>query len=136
MLLVAVVLAVSGCGGGGPPPPDAQLNVEEVATWYTRYRAKHNRRPPPNEAAFVAFINKTLKEEQGITEGMREDFLISPRDGKKFVINYGKPMSTNADKNIVVYEQEGYDGKKWFATEQGNSQEVDDAQLKQLLAAK
>jgi hypothetical protein len=130
-------MVVSGCSGGGAPPPDAQLNVEDVATWYTRYRAKApNRQPPPNEAAFVAFINKTLKEEQGITEGMREDFLISPRDGKKFVVNYGKPISTNADKNIVVYEQEGYDGKKWIATEQGYSREVDDAELQQLLTGK
>jgi hypothetical protein len=134
-LLVAALMVIAGCGGGAPPP-SAQLNVEEIATWYNMYRAKHNRQPPPNEEAFVAFINKTMKEDQGITEGMREDFLISPRDGKKFVVNYGKPMSTNPDKNIVVYEQEGAGGKKWFATEMGYGQEVDDDQLKQLLAAK
>jgi hypothetical protein len=129
-------MVVSGCGGGSAPPPDALLNVEEIATWYQRYQAKHNRQPPPNEAAFVAFINKTLKEEQGITEGMREDFLISPRDGKKFIVHYGKPMSTNPDKNIVVREQDGYEGKKWIATGMGAGREVDDAELQQLLAGK
>ncbi|MEX2140748.1 MAG: hypothetical protein WD894_15910 [Pirellulales bacterium] len=134
MLLVAAVFVVSGCSGGGAPPPDAQLNVEEVATWYTIYRAKHNnRQTPPNEEAFVAFIKKTMKE-NGVD--MRADFLVSPRDGKKFVVNYGKPMSDSQERNIVVYEQEGYDGKKWMAPEVGYAREVDDAELQQLLAVK
>jgi hypothetical protein len=136
LLLVAVFVA-QGCSGGGPPPPAAQRNVEEVATWYNMYRSSSpGRTPPPSEEAFVAFINKTMKEKQGITEGMRSDFLVSPRDGKKFNIRYGKPQSSSADKNIVVWEQDGHDGKKWYATEQGYGLEVDDATLQQLLAQK
>ncbi len=82
----------------------------------------------------MAFIKKTMKDEQHIE--MEDDFLVSPRDGKKFVVRYGKPMSENADKNIVVYEQDGYNGKKWLAVEMGYGREVDDAELQQLLAAK
>jgi hypothetical protein len=133
-LVVALLIsAQTGCGNG-PPPPNAQLNVEEVATWYQLYRARNNRKPPPNEQAFVAFIKKTMKDEQHIE--MEDDFLVSPRDGKKFVVRYGKPMSENADRNIVVYEQDGYNGKKWIAVEMGYGREVDDAELQQLLAAK
>jgi hypothetical protein len=133
LLVVALIVAPGCSGGGGAPPPDAQLNVEEVATWYQLYRARHNRQPPPNEEAFVAFIKKTMTE-QGIE--MREDFLTSPRDGKKFVVRYGKPMSESPERNIVVHEQEGYAGKKWIAPEMGYGREVDDAELQQLLAIK
>lgn len=84
----------------------------------------------------MVFVNKTMKEEQGITEGMRENFLISPRDQKKFVVVYGKPRTSDSSKSIVVYEQEGYAGKKWMAAEMGSGKEVTDEELKQVLAGK
>jgi hypothetical protein len=135
VLLFVVAMAISGCGGAPPPPPNAQLHVEEIASWYQKYQALNGRQPPPDEATFVAFINKMMKE-QGVAEGMRQDYLVSPRDGKKFVVRYGKPMSTDPTRNIVVYEQEGQDGKKWMANAAGVGREVDDAELKQLVGGK
>jgi hypothetical protein len=132
--VLAVAAFVAGCSGRGAPPPNVQLNIEQIAYWYQLYRSRHNRQPPPNEEAFVSFIKKTMTEEQNIP--MHDDFLVSPRDGKKYTIRYGKPMSDNPERNIIAYEQEGGDGKKWLVVEMGYGKEVEDAELQQLLAGK
>ncbi len=135
-LSLAFVVIAPGCGtGGGPPPPGGQLQVETVAKWYQLYRASNGNKTPPNEQAFVAFITSKLKE-RGDTVPDLEGLLKSPRDGQKYVINYGKPTSPKAEKNVAVYESEGYNGKKWLAFESAWSQEVDDTELQRLLAGK
>jgi hypothetical protein len=134
LMLAGVFVAAVGCSGGGPPPPGAQLKVEDASYWYQKYQAKNNRQPPPSEDAFVKFIQKNMKEEQN--KDMPSDILVSPRDNQKLVIVYGKPQSNDPNKNVVAYEKEGYDGKKWMVNQMGYSREVDDAELQQALKAK
>jgi hypothetical protein len=134
LLLLGVFVAAVGCSGRGPPPPGAQLKVEETSYWFQKYRAKNNRQTPPNEDAFVKFIQKNMKEEQN--KDMPGDILVSPRDNQKLVVQYGKLPSNDPNKNVVAYEKEGYDGKKWMVNEMGYSREVDDAELQQALGAK
>jgi hypothetical protein len=133
--IAVLISAQSGCsmGGGGPPPPGGQLKIESVAKWYQTYKAFNNGKGPPNEQAFLAFIESRLKERG---EAVPSDLLISPVDGKKYVINYGKPTSPSMDKNVAVYESEGYNGKKWVGFESAYGREVDDNELKALLAGK
>jgi hypothetical protein len=64
----------------------------------------------------------------------REQLLTAPRDNQRYVIHYGKPTSPNPERNVAVYEKEGYRGKKLVAFESAWSQEVDEAQLQSLLA--
>ena len=109
-----------------------QLHIETVASWYQAYRSK-NGKPPPNEDAFVKFIEAQQKE-RGETVDIQKLF-TSPRDGQKYVINY-KPNSTNMDRNVVVYESQGAGGTKWLAFENKWSEEVDDAKLQEYLARK
>jgi hypothetical protein len=110
-----------------------QLHIESIAGWFQYYRASNGNKPPPNEQALVAFIQKNLQE-RGTTANIDEMF-ISPRDGKKYTINY-KPNSTNPERNVVVYESEGAGGTKWLAYESKWSEEVDEAKLKERLAQK
>ncbi len=130
--LLAVVVVLSGCDfGGGGPPPEGILSIENVAKWYSLYRAKHQRKFPPDEQAFVKFVSDTLSSRGQPTD--IDQLLISPRDGKKYEIQYGEPTSRNPEHNVAVRESEGYGGKKLIAFESAWSQEVDDAELQSLM---
>ncbi len=134
-LIGVLISAHVGCGvgGGGAPPPGGQLKIENVAKWYQTYKAFNNGKSPSNEQAFLAFIAAKIKERG---EALPDDLLVSPVDGKKYVVNYGKQTSPSMDKNVVVYESEGYNGKKWVGFENAYGREVDDNELKALLAGK
>jgi len=108
------------------------MAIESVATWYQYYRAEHRRRPPANEEEFTAFIQSKLDERDQTLD--RDKLLKSPRDGQDYIVQYGKPISNNPDRNVAVYEQEGYRGKKLLAFEAAWAKEVDDAELQSLLA--
>jgi hypothetical protein len=133
---MAVLFGASGCElGGGAPPPEGILAIERVAKWYQLYRTKHRGKAPKDEDAFIAFIEKDLAA-RGSEMLDREEFLTSPRDGQKYIIQYGKANSKNIERNVAVYEQEGYRDKKLLAFEAAWSREVDDAELQSLLAEK
>ncbi|MBN1853923.1 MAG: hypothetical protein JW829_14415 [Pirellulales bacterium] len=124
---------VSGCNTGGDlPPPESRLHIENVAKWYSLYRADHAGKTPVGEKEFVEFIENKMKSRG--TPVDRDQLLTSPRDGQRYVINYGKPTSTSPEKNVAVYEKEGYHGKKLVGFEFGNSRELDEAELKSLMA--
>ncbi|MDC0934945.1 hypothetical protein OAS39_01570 [Pirellulales bacterium] len=133
LLLVAMLLVAQGCDAGAPPP-EGQLAIEEVARWYRNFRAANRNRPPANEKQFVAYIDSRSKARGDTTD--IEQLLTSPRDGQRYVVQYGKPNSRSMDRNVAVHEQEGYDGKILVAFEVGYIAEVDDAELEVLLARK
>ena len=61
--------------------------------------------------------------------------MTSPRDNQKYVVNYGKKITKDMEKNVAVYEQEGYKGKKLISFESAWSKEVDEDELQSLLYA-
>ncbi len=109
------------------------LAIENIAKWYQLYRADHAGKPPPDEDAFVAFIEAKLAA-RGDQTVDRDELLSSPRDGERYVIRYGKLVSTNPEYNMVVYEKTGRGGTRLIASELGRSRLVDDAELESLLA--
>lgn len=134
--LVPLVLATAplllGCGKTAPPPID-RTAIEGVADWHRIYASSHGRKPPADEAALLDFVETTLKERGQQFD--RATFLISPRDGQKYVIQYGPaPANLGADR-VVVHEKEGYDGKVFVAYQMGRSAEIDAAELPALVAA-
>ena len=130
---VIVSVVAPGCGlGGGAPPPEGQLAIENLAKWYQLYRADNAGKPPADEDTFIAFIESKLKARGDTVD--RDQLLTSPRDGQKYIVQYGKPTSANMERNVAVYEKEGYGGKKLVAFESAWSQEVDDAELQSFLA--
>jgi hypothetical protein len=136
--IVAAWLSATGCGESGAvgPPGEGLLAIESVATWYQQYRVKNGGKAPPDEEAFVSFVEGE-KKIRGETLD-RDKFLTSPRDKQKFVIVYGKVISANGE-NVAAYEKEGYGGKKLIGVESGafvRGREIDDAQLQKLVAGK
>ncbi|MEM9657721.1 MAG: hypothetical protein AAF961_05100 [Planctomycetota bacterium] len=128
---LAALLLCPGCGGGAPPP-EGQLAIESVAKWYMYYRADNRGRPPESEEEFMAFVVKKLQERG--REVDTSELLISPRDGKKYVVQYGEPNSRIPDQNVAVCESEGYEGMKLVGFEGGGSKEVNESELQSLLA--
>jgi len=135
LLFMAVLITAPGCDlGGGAPPPEGQVAIERAAKWYQKYRADHRGKAPPDEKTFVAFIQAKLKSRgETVTP---DELLTSPRDGQRYVIQYGEPNSSNIERNVAVYEKEGYGGKKLVAFEAAWAKEVDDAELQSLLTRK
>jgi hypothetical protein len=110
------------------------LAIEGVAKWRILYQARHNRQPPPDEKAFLDFMEATMKERGEPFD--RATVLISPRDNKPFVVRYGKESANLSTNAVVAHEQEGYDGKVLVAYEIGRSNEVDKSELPALMAVK
>ena len=131
VILIGILLLAPGCGGAGPPP-EGQIAIENVARWYQSYRINNRGKPPADEKEFVDYINGRLKAQEDDTDV--DQILTSPRDGKKYVVRYGKPNSNSPDRNVAVHEQEGYGGKKLLAYEVVYAKEVDDAQLQAILS--
>lgn len=124
---------LSGCGKTAPPPVD-RTAIEDVASWHQSYVAAHGRKLPPDEAAFVGFVEAKMKE-----RGQEFDpatFLVSPRDGQKYVVKYGKELATLGGDSVVVHEKEGSGGKVLVGYQMGRSAEIDLAELPALTAAK
>ena len=132
-VLIALPLAL-GCGKAAPPPSDGRLAIENIAKWRQLYLANHGRKPPADEAAFISFIEQKMKERGEPFD--RDTFLVSPRDGKKYEVQYGDASAKLGESSVVVHEKEGYDGKVLVAFESARSSEVDAAELPSLLAAK
>ena len=128
--LVILLLTLCGCEMTPPPPPDGRLQIESVAKWYMLYRNRTGK-PPKTEEKFLAFVEKELKSRGDTFD--RDEFLTSLRDGQEFQINYGSKIR-DFEKNVAVYEQEGYDGKKLVAFESARSFEVEQEKLDALLA--
>jgi len=131
--ILALLMAATGCDSGGPPPPEGQLSIENVAKWYSLYRADNGGKTPTSEEKFVSFIQNKMKSRGEALD--IDQLLTSPRDGQRYVIQYGKPNSKSSERNVAVHEKEGYRGKKLVAFEASWSREVDDAELQSLLTA-
>ncbi len=132
-LVLMTVSLLLGCGKTAPPPVD-RTAIEDVAGWRQLYIASHGRKPPADEAAFLDFVEAKMKERG--QEFDRAKFLVSPRDGQKYVVQYGKELATLGADSVVVHEKEGYGGKILVAYQMGRSAEIDAAELPTLLPSK
>lgn len=132
-IVLALALA-SGCGKSGAPPVEGRLAIENIAKWRQLYLANNGRKPPADEAAFLGFIEKKMKERGEAFDS--NAFLVSPRDGKKYVVRYGKDSANLKENSVAVHEQEGSGGKVLVAFESARSAEVDAGELPALLAGK
>lgn len=135
IIAAACLITIGGCDlmQSAPPPPNAQLEIENVAKWYSLFRAEHRGKAPKSEEEFIEFVSKELSQRASGDEFDADVFLTSPRDNLKYVVNYGKKVTKDQEKNVAVYEQEGYKGKKLIAFESAWSKEVEEDELQDLL---
>ena len=103
-VLLTFVMCIAGCGGGGPTEEVQQLtsNMQGLANAYGQCTSQNRGRPPRNEAQLRKFIESQgpdwLQQYQAETV---DDIFMSSRDGKPYVVLYGKP-----GLKYIAYEQE------------------------------
>ena len=112
------------------------LRVRELATARSGDKGNHANIGvvARDEAAFVAYVEGQLKERGQPFDAAK--FLVSPRDGQKYVVKYGKEFANLGSTNVVVHEKDGYDGKVYVGYQIGRVDEVDAAELPTLLQSK
>ncbi len=133
-----VVGAIGGCGGAKRQAREiSESNLKPLAILYGQYISQHRGQPPGNEAQFKAFI-KSLPPARlaALTENRDADGLfLSPRDGKPYVVLYGrsKGAADPGAARVVAYEQEGSGGKRLVANSMGAIDEVDETAFRQMV---
>ena len=139
-LLLAAVAALYGCSSRGGPstPPEELLTLKPIARFYGNYFQTHQGNPPPDEAAFKAFLKESqnadlLKAEHKVTD--IDKMFISPRDNQPYVIFYGRIPNSSGPGGapVVAYEKKGREGKRYIASAVGAIEEVDEAAFRKLV---
>ena len=116
-----------------------QSRLKALAVIYTSFVSQNMGRVPPNEQIFKQFVQKKLANRQpDQKEVSQEEIFISERDQKPFVVLYGQaaqsgPRNGPAGMPVVMYEQDGVDGRRLVASSMGAVEEVDEEQFHQLV---
>ncbi|HEY7423970.1 MAG TPA: hypothetical protein VH682_06960 [Gemmataceae bacterium] len=130
MWLVVLV----GCQSGSDKPQDASdtaMRLRHLWVGLRDYVDETNRSQGsrPNEKGFKAYLAGLSKErlaQYQITD--IQETLISPRDGKPFVINYNTPLG---GPTPAIWEETGVNGRRYVLSPDGKVQELDNEQLEQ-----
>ncbi len=123
-----LAISVSGCTSSAPPATPAQMQLKELATYYSQYTGVHQGRGPKNEADFKAFI----QQRAGSMSSEQIDALfISPRDQKPYVIAYNVRLGAmpQTAPPVVAHEEIGVEGRRFAADVLGGVEEIDEAGL-------
>jgi hypothetical protein len=129
--LSAVFLAHTGCTGSQSQSAEReQSNLKPLAVLYGQFIARHGGQPPASEEEFKAFIDSLDESELPAEIEDREQLFVSSRDGKPYVVLYGKAATSGppgpAGSPVVAYEQEGQGGTRFVASSMGAVEEVDE----------
>jgi len=88
-----------------------ESNLTLLKNLIGQYQARNRGQLPPNEQALRKYIEEygqyMLNKSGAATV---DDLLTSERDGKKFVVLYGKPIVVDEQRRMIAHEQEGKDG--------------------------
>lgn len=123
-----------GCGNSTTSVNEERLgsNLSELAVWYHRFVSTHSGRPPGDEENFKKFIQAYgFQADTGRGINTVDDLFMSPRDQKPYIVVYGKQGSFVPD--IIAYEQDGVDGRRWLASSMTTVAEVDSEKFRKLV---
>jgi hypothetical protein len=103
-------LALAGCSSKPPPKrePPVEVYLRRLVQAYDVAEYKLGR-PPRNEDELKRFLGET-----GATEDP-EQLLVSPRDGQKYVVYYGRRLDPYGSE-LLAHEKDGADGTRYAIT--------------------
>jgi hypothetical protein len=119
-----------GCGTG-PTVEDLSVHsrLKGVAAMYGRYTAQHRGQPPKNQQEFEKFLATVdAKDFANFNASSPAELLVSPRDGKPFIVNYGAsadPPSPTNPPAIIAQESPVEGGGTLGVTSVGEVRELD-----------
>jgi len=124
--LIIMSVCVAGCSNAENEATLRQSsNMRSLAIAYGQFTSQNRGRPPRNEEQLRKFIESQPGFVNPDESASIDEIFISSRDGKPYVVRYGKSA------HIVAYEQEGVDGMRMVATQVGGTEEMDEATLRQ-----
>ena len=120
--LAILALVLGGCG---KPPRTEDPDTSNLRRIYQAIRTSFDvrERPPHDEAELKHWLGQLGEK------GSPDDFLISRRDKKPFVIYYDAAKHPDAGDTIVAHEAEGVNGKKLVLTLRPSVTEMTDAEI-------
>ena len=147
LLVLAGAALGAGCNGDGREPTPEEANLKKLMILFGQYRGQHRGQVPQTAAQFKDWLRKldsTMLERQGVDPNDLDKILVSSRDGKPFVWRDRKRSGTpggipspgdpgGPGMTVMLYEQEGKDGKRLVADEHGKVEEIDEAAFRKLV---
>jgi len=134
LAVVAALSTLAGCGGPGTGEVQQATSHLAILSGYYGLFTTENGQRPADEAAFKAFVKEKttppVLERYDVSSA--DELFLSKRDGQPLVFLYGK-QPKGVDRDVVGYEQTGFDGKRWVVFSLGNIEDVDDARLRELV---
>lgn len=130
--LVCALLVGCDSKPKGTTDPVVKLRLERLLAMY-QLHARETKKPPADEAAFLAFLKAQPADKLAIynVENV-DDLFASPRDGQKFVVKYGTPVNPSGEVRKVAWEAVGANGRRFVALSMGYVQEYSDESFKEL----
>jgi hypothetical protein len=130
-------LAAVGCGGSKMKAASReQSNLKALSILYCQFLRQHRGRPPANEAEFKQFVRSLFSAGPTSSGGKNpDDVFVSSRDGKPYVVLYGRVQGPPGPGGtpVVAYEQEGAGGMRLVAGSMGAVEDVDQARFRELV---
>lgn len=136
--ILALLGHAAGCGTQRESQAREESNIKPLALLYGQFLGQHRGQAPTNEQEFKQFVQAQgpalLKS---FNVASPDQLFVSNRDNKPYKILYGpaalKGPAGPAGAPVVVYEQEGVEGKRFVASSMGAVEEVDESRFRQLV---
>lgn len=125
----------TGCGSSGLAGGSGEARLTVLTKKYVAYLNTHQNRPPASEGEFKQYIadaGGSATTRAGVASV--DELFVSPRDGKSFVVAYGKAAIPLISRGIIAYETSGKEGKRLVGYRLGYVEAVDDDKFRKSVA--
>ena len=138
-LLLLVCVTVAGCSDDALTSPTAQ-KLQGLANSYLDHVVGANG-PPPDEKTLkkhMAGLRASVQYDYHIDPNNIDSSFVSQRDNEPFVVMYGKNIGklSGDSKHVIAHEKTGKNGKRLVVFASTKVDNVGEAELEQLKAAK
>lgn len=140
-VIIFATSLVIGCGAPKTGPvAQEQSTLGWLGTMYGMYIGQHAGQTPKSLEELRKFVEKTMKPETLTRLNVQnvDALFVSPRDGKPYVlVSYAKlpPPVGGQAAPLVLYEAQGQGGQRAAAFLGGNTRQISEQELQQLLPA-
>jgi hypothetical protein len=134
-------LTLAGCGDGQHPQSESDKHLKALSVYYGRFMSVNRGVGPPNEAEFKKFVKSRPAAELegfGFSADTIDQMFTSPRDQQPYGVAWKIPSGVpkpDGTTVMVIWEQNGVNGKRFVADAVGRIDEIDDATFQQRLVA-
>jgi hypothetical protein len=133
-LLLVVGAVCLGCGrGSNSEPVKIESSHARLLTMLYNRMSSRLGHSPRDEKEFKNAIASANIPPQNMKVDSIDQVFISERDGKPLVVAYAGPAPGS---DVIIYEQEGVNGKRMIGHSIGMVEEVDEARFRELVPAK